>query len=159
MNSYLFILLTIVLGLNHLLIFSNSNITELGQSILFAAVSLTFNLIFISTILSIVGNYSLSIMNAILAVQIILILFYIKIKKYKFDIKAILFKIAKYKYNKGVVLVILICSVLYMAFPTKYMMAGRDPGLYFLNGIHIARTGDWQYETDDYLNENYSDQI
>ena len=47
--------------------------------------------------------------------------------------------------------------VLYFAFPTKYMLGGRDPGLYFLDGIHISQTGSMQYETDEYLNAHYDE--
>lgn len=37
------------------------------------------------------------------------------------------------------------------------MLGGRDPGLYYLNGIHIAQTGAYQYEEDLYLTENYEE--
>ncbi|MCM1495520.1 MAG: glycosyltransferase family 39 protein [Bacteroides sp.] len=63
-------------------------------------------------------------------------------------------EIWKYKY---IILFFLCIFVLYTAFPTNYMLGGRDPGLYYLNGIHIARTGSIQYEEDLYLTDHYEE--
>ncbi len=59
--------------------------------------------------------------------------------------------------NKYICLLFLCIFVLYAAFPTNYMLGGRDPGLYYLNGIHIAQTGSYQYEEDVYLTNHYEE--
>ncbi|MBO5468851.1 MAG: glycosyltransferase family 39 protein [Lachnospiraceae bacterium] len=60
---------------------------------------------------------------------------------------------------KHIIFLIFLIGILYLLFPTTYMMAGRDPGLYFLNGIHISKTGAYQYETDLVLTENYDAEV
>ena len=37
------------------------------------------------------------------------------------------------------------------------MPAGRDPGVYLINGVHIAKTGGITYESNVYLNEHYEE--
>lgn len=56
--------------------------------------------------------------------------------------------------HKYILLGLIVCACLYLGFPTTYMLGGRDPGLYYLNGIHIAETGAYQYEEDLYLSEH-----
>lgn len=71
--------------------------------------------------------------------------------------KELLLWVLEYRYHKLPIFILIIASVLYFGFPTKFMIGGRDYGLYLLDGIHIAETGSMQYETDEYLNENYSE--
>ncbi len=54
-------------------------------------------------------------------------------------------------------LILILASVLYLGFPTYYLLTGRDYGLYFLNAIHTAETGSTQYEMDEFLEENYQE--
>lgn len=65
--------------------------------------------------------------------------------------------LSHYRYRLFPAVIIAAACVLYFGFPTKYMLGGRDPGLYFLNGVHISQTGSMQYETDEYLNVHYDE--
>jgi len=51
--------------------------------------------------------------------------------------------------------ILMLAGALYFLFPTTYLLAGRDPGVYLVNGVHISDSGSYDYETDVYLNDNY----
>lgn len=59
------------------------------------------------------------------------------------------------KVEKPLLIIIALAAVLYLSFPTYYMWAGRDYGIYFIDGIHTAETGRITYPSDQWLNENY----
>ncbi|MHB1393076.1 MAG: glycosyltransferase family 39 protein [Clostridia bacterium] len=157
MNSYIFIFFSLLLVYDLFCVFSNKNKDEVGLNIFWSLAVITIDIIFFSTILAILGIYSLSLINLIVILHHAFLFVLLKRKRYLISVTEIVFTFKNYKFNNFVILILLICSVLYAAFPTKYMLAGRDPGLYFLNGIHIAKTGNMQYESDNYLNENYDD--
>lgn len=53
--------------------------------------------------------------------------------------------------------IFVLLAVLYLAFPTQYLLGGRDPGIYVIHGVHIAKTGSIQYDTDEKLTELYGE--
>lgn len=59
------------------------------------------------------------------------------------------------KVEKPLVIIIALAAILYLSFPTYYMWAGRDYGIYLIDGIHTAETGRITYPSDQWLNENY----
>ena len=59
------------------------------------------------------------------------------------------------KTEKTLLAVMLLAAVLYLAFPSYYMWAGRDYGIYVINAVHTAETGSSHYETDEFLNTDY----
>lgn len=61
-----------------------------------------------------------------------------------------------YKYDKLVIVGMLVCAVLYLVFPTEYFLGGRDPGLYTINAINIVNNGSMVYLSDAFINEQYS---
>ena len=61
------------------------------------------------------------------------------------------------RYDKIMSAILLVAFALYFFFPVNYMLAGRDPGVYLINGVHIAGTGSIEYETDTYLSEHYEE--
>lgn len=61
------------------------------------------------------------------------------------------------RWDMAAVVLLLISFCLCFFFPTKYMPAGRDPGVYLINGVHIAKTGGITYESNSYLNEHYEE--
>ncbi len=61
------------------------------------------------------------------------------------------------RWDVAAVALLLISFCLCFFFPTKYMPAGRDPGVYLINGVHIAKTGGITYESNVYLNEHYEE--
>lgn len=59
------------------------------------------------------------------------------------------------KTEKTLLAVMLFAAVLYLAFPSYYMWAGRDYGIYVINAVHTAETGSFRYESDEFLNTDY----
>ena len=55
----------------------------------------------------------------------------------------------------GVVLIV--ASMLYFLFPTEYLWARRDPALYVLNGVNIAKSGGMEFEENTFIRENYEE--
>ncbi len=64
-------------------------------------------------------------------------------------------ELLRIKAEKPLLIIIALAAVLYLSFPTYYMWAGRDYGIYLIDGIHTAETGRITYPTDQWLNENY----
>lgn len=60
-----------------------------------------------------------------------------------------------FKAEMPLMIIIVLAAVLYLSFPTYYMWAGRDYGIYFINGIYTAETGRITYSSDQWLSENY----
>ncbi len=65
--------------------------------------------------------------------------------------------IKDFKINPLVLIFLLIAMQLLWGVPSMNMHGGRDDGLYFMQGIHIAKTGMFEYEEDQYMNENYEE--
>lgn len=63
----------------------------------------------------------------------------------------------QFKFNWFILIVITLGSVLLLLFPSTNIYGGRDEGLYFMEGVHIAKTGRLDFETDQYLVENYEE--
>lgn len=55
------------------------------------------------------------------------------------------------------IILIMIAGQLLLGFPSMNIYGGRDEGLYFMQGIHIAKTGAITYEEDQYLVDHYED--
>lgn len=53
------------------------------------------------------------------------------------------------------VVVLVICSFLYMTNCTEYLWGRRDYGLYIIKGINIAKTHEISLQEDEYISENY----
>lgn len=107
-------------------------------------------------LLSLVGIYSLGIMCIILAVEIsACVLFIYRTKKYEYLADAI--RRLTRGGNYALLIVLLIAGILYCAYPTYYMWAGRDPAIYLINGASIAQTGSYQLPDSEIIDENYED--
>lgn len=61
------------------------------------------------------------------------------------------------KIEYPIILIILLGSFLLLLFPSTNIYGGRDEGLYFMEGVHIAQTGSLDFEQDKYMIENYED--
>lgn len=59
--------------------------------------------------------------------------------------------------NPLVLIFLFIAIQLLWGFPSMNMHGGRDDGLYFMQGIHIAKTGMFEYEEDQNIEENYEE--
>lgn len=73
----------------------------------------------------------------------------------KADKKVVWKELFRIKPEKPLLIIIVLAAVLYLSFPTYYMWAGRDYGIYLIDGIHTAETGRITYPSDQWLNENY----
>lgn len=60
-------------------------------------------------------------------------------------------------WDKAAALLLAVAFCLSFFFPVKYLLAGRDPGVYLINGVHIAQTGSIEYESDEWLDEHYEE--
>lgn len=148
----LFILICILMaGGYYIVLPARTEEKSLGERVMIAVASSFFTLCFITTALVVFQCYSLPMTTAVCGVVAGILLAVVK-KSGKSFVSAY---IGTSHWIVGVILFAALC--LYVVFPTKYMLAGRDPGLYFLNGIHIAETGSMQYDTDEYLNEHFEE--
>ena len=128
-----------------------------GQAVALALIAIFLLNNFAALALTIVQQYSFT--RLVLSLIIICVVYTIVLhRKQKLYLPNALFNWTfSHRYHMMLVLFLIIACVLYFGFPTKYMLGGRDPGLYFLNGIHISETGAMQYDTDEYLNEHYAE--
>ncbi len=60
-------------------------------------------------------------------------------------------------FRGGVAVILLALAILYAAFPTEYLTGVRDPGLYIIHGVNIAKTGSFTFEYDSQLEELYEE--
>lgn len=117
-----------------------------------SVVYITLYNIGISMFLSILGFYSMYMVCIIdFLIGVILLFSIFQERKY---IKLAFADVKSIVNHKYIIVILFCCVILYAAFPINYMLGGRGPGLYYLNGIHIAQTGAYQYEEDLYLTEN-----
>ncbi len=58
------------------------------------------------------------------------------------------------RYHLILFLICLAALLLYVLFPTEYLIGGRDPGVYTIQGAYINQSGGL-YIHDNYLSENY----
>ena len=135
------------------LLFKAQNYDNASKKIVFTVIHMILLVVLESTILSILGYYKLLWLAIFNFVSSIII--------YHFGNKISILTIIKRVINERVNTVVLIgigtACFLYFLFPTTYLLGGRDPGLYFIDGIHIAETGSMQYDSDSYVDENYDD--
>ena len=58
------------------------------------------------------------------------------------------------RYHLCLFLICLAALLLYVLFPTEYLIGGRDPGVYAIQGAYVNNTGGLYFH-DDYISENY----
>ncbi|WP_418482415.1 DUF4214 domain-containing protein [Frisingicoccus sp.] len=106
-------------------------------------------------ILALMGRYSLKAMVSILFAETMVLFFTIlksKIKIHRYKISSFISGI-----NVKVGVVLIVASMLYFLFPTEYLWARRDPALYVLNGVNIAKSGGMEFEENTFIRENYEE--
>jgi len=111
----------------------------------------------IALLLTVLQVYSLKYLTVGIALAICILVGILWKKEWWASPRELLRWITNHRYHVIPMIVFLAAMVLYLVFPTKYMLGGRDPGVYLLNGIHISRTGAMQYKTDEYLNDHYEE--
>lgn len=121
---------------------------RIGRSIVYV----TLTNVFMSMILAIIGYYSM--VRLIIVNILFVIALFILISNKKQIWKLAWCESREILTHKCFLLIIAIAAILYFFFPTNYMLGGRDPGLYYLNGIHIVQSGGYQYEEDEFLIQN-----
>ena len=130
-----------------------------GKTGLFLTISLVAEVIQLSLtviLLSLLKRYSLTALTLINGIQLLLLAFAVsKHAKTFFGWREFLGRVKKERWNKLLLVMLIVGFFLYGLFPSKYMLGGRDYGLYILNGIHLSQTGSLQYESDVFINENY----
>lgn len=60
-----------------------------------------------------------------------------------------------FRWDMFILFITVLGSILLLMFPSTDIFGGRDEGLYFMEGVHIAQTGRLDFERDQYLVENY----
>lgn len=107
-------------------------------------------------LLSLIGIYSLGAMCVVLAAEIAAgIIFICKTKRYVYLGDAI------WRLPRGgnylFLIVLAAAGILYFAYPTYHMWAGRDPSIYLINGVSIAKTGSCELPEDQVIDEAYEE--
>lgn len=128
-----------------------------GHGLTCAVVTDIINISIMAMVLAIANIYSIQLMALFVSAEVAVLIFYKRTKKNSMTFRDMLMQIKHGKFNVIILIFVIAGILLYTLFPTKFMIGGRDPGLYFLNGIHVSETGSLQYDTDEYLNENYND--
>jgi 4-amino-4-deoxy-L-arabinose transferase-like glycosyltransferase len=132
---------------------SVGNKTELGKNLFLAITTVLISTILIATVLAIFGFYSLLVLGICLMVAGCIGLFILMrllpktINVYEY--------LKTWKWWHWVVCgIVIISAVLYLGFPVKYVVGGRDPGLYVVIGVSISNNGGMQLPEDEFLTEN-----
>lgn len=110
---------------------------------------LTFGFIF-----ALMGMYSLGTLSGLtLAVAVVeaMVIFYSKKERRKKGES--LFSHVNY----AMLVLLIVAGILYMLYPTYYMWARRDPAIYLIDGINIARTGSVMLPDSVLVDEQYKE--
>lgn len=121
----------------------------------FFAIAWTFVAVAVNaTFLTIAGRYSLNKVAILMLLESVasLVIYRDNLTIYKSLIHYCK-TISLYKALVGIVC----AAIFYFGFPTMYLWGGRDPGLYFIDAVHISQTGTMQYEADSYINDQYDE--
>lgn len=103
-------------------------------------------------ILALCGVFSLFLITIILWCQISCMLVIVFCRIQVLHLKNI---ILNWNFNKILFFLIAISIIFYFLFPTEYLWARRDPALYVIKGVNIAQSGSVNFNSNEYLNENY----
>ncbi len=111
-----------------------------------------FILVFIGFVFSLIGIFELlSMVISLLCIDCIIGIFLFLTNRVS------LRWLIKVRVHPLVIILLFIAMQLLLGFPSMNMYGGRDDGLYFTQGIHIAKTGMFEYEEDQFVNENYEE--
>lgn len=148
------------LGLIYLFFIADESKSEnkgFGETLTLALACTLISNIFIATLLTIFFVYSFA--HLVIGLAVVNIIFFSLLKLKKVNILPHYFNdFSSHPWEGKIVIVFLIVmGILYLGFPTKYMFGGIDPGLYLINGVHIAETGSMQYKSDEFVNQNYEE--
>lgn len=119
---------------------------------------IVISIIIWATVLAITGKYSLLGMATCLLVESIVK--YIFARNRNTESEADCLRVSDkgiFRIGNIVYLLLLIALIVYWGFPTTYMSGTRDPGVYLVEGIHIALSGSMQFSSDEFINENYEE--
>lgn len=130
--------------------------TQYRENVFIAAMSVFINDATLAFLLSLIGQYSLRAMCVVLAAEITAgIVFICKTERYVYLGDAV------WRLTRGgnylFLIVLIAAGILYGAYPTYHMWAGRDPSIYLINGVSIARTGSSELPDDPVIDEAYEE--
>lgn len=107
-------------------------------------------------LLSLVNCYSLGVMCGILVAETLAgLLFLFKTGRYAKLADAL--RKSCHGLNYAFLVILVIAGILYSAYPTYYMWAGRDPAIYLINGVNIAKTGSSHLPDNEVIDEAYDE--
>lgn len=123
---------------------------DLGEGLFGAGIISFYECIIFTFIFALCDVYTFSLLTITLAIKNFILIFIIIQNKNKL-------KKIKLEWNCNFILVILIvvCFLLYFCFSTEYLWGRRDPIMYVIKGIEIAKNGGVKHATDEFLNQNY----
>lgn len=139
------------------LLFINSNKRkkyqiDLGKYIFINLTICFFEYIFISFLLALGGCYSLTSLTFIELIKGIPLFFYV------FHHKNFLFPIKVDRHIEwSLIILLVVSSFIYFFFPTEYLWGRRDPIMYVIKGVEIAKHGGIVPHTNEFLNLHYDE--
>lgn len=126
-----------------------------GLPLFFAVGGTVVAAVLIALVLGLLGFYSMAALATVLFAAAAAQWGYLIFKKKLFT-PGRLFATSEASKSWIIVCILLVaCFVLYLCFPTYYWYAGRDHGLYVVNGVHLAKTGSLFYGNDALRAEVY----
>ncbi len=108
-----------------------------------------------ATILAVLGGYSILLLGILLSLTVIPLGFFAFRNKKLITPRAMFLQILGHKFSRTALVVLVAAALLYALFPTYFLFGSRDPGLYAINAVRVARTGSYQVEEDKFITENY----
>lgn len=125
------------------------------ESLFWAATAALVNTTLLATVLAMLGIYHFWLLLAIQYGEVLVIALVAARKKVLFAPKAFLLRLKSYDFRVLPAIILVVAFALYALFPANYMLSGRDQGVYIIHGVHIAQTGSFAYDSDEFLNENW----
>lgn len=108
------------------------------------------------TLLAVIGIFSPAALNLLLALLHAPIIILNLRKKHQTDRPVLGTKAALDGYDVAAMIILPAAFLLYSLYPVNYIIGGRDPGVYYNLGIHIADKGSLLIN-DDFLRSNYNE--
>lgn len=152
MDVVLFLVLCVILFLFLIPIIGKKQIfKDMGQ-VLFSALSFAVIIVWLEAFLLVLFNkYSLLRLDILLIITAIFVIIMSR-KGGRWQVPSGF--IRHDKFNIIILLFFVLISYLYLAYPTYYIIGGRDQGVYSSLGVYISRTGGLHIH-DDFLTDNY----
>lgn len=125
---------------------------EVYEWIFWSVVMCFYECIFIVFMMALCGFYSYTAFICIVAAKNMFL--FIIIVQNKGKIEKIVWK---KEFSLALLFAVILSFLIYFIFPTEYLWGRRDPIMYVIKGIEIAKSGGVKHGTSEFLNQHYEE--